>query len=119
MGMNQGWGLMSMVVSERGRGTWLVHESEVICVDPGEQVEAQMAYYGLSLSCLKGVLLTTSSSLNCLELILKLPRLAIIIEEKLYSELVHSISSQTCLPEETLKSTLRGKVIREAQSTDG
>ena len=73
-----------MVVPEYGKTLILLHQGKVMLVDPGEDIGGTLTYYGIPLSALSAVILTTATSLNIFELLLQPWPLTVITSEQLY-----------------------------------
>lgn len=84
VGYNNSLEQLSVIVPEKGCSLVLVRGCDVLVVDPSEQIEQLLSYYGIPLTSLKGIILTNSANLNCFECFLKLPSLLLIATEEIF-----------------------------------
>jgi hypothetical protein len=69
---------LNIIVPELGRSLMLLHEGQVMVVDPGENILGTLRYYGIPQCSLTAILLTSALSLNFFQLLSLPQRLTII-----------------------------------------
>ena len=72
IGFNLSLQYLNLVVAEKGRTIFMIHGCDVTVIDPGENIEQLLRYYGIPLNTVKTILLTDSKNLNFFEFLMKL-----------------------------------------------
>lgn len=108
--------ILNVIVAEHGRAVIFSHLCNIYLIDPAENIEDLMKYYGIPFDSVEAVILTTADNLNIFELIMKLKNITIITEEMVFKKLRKNIAANCLLTPEMLKNRITNKIICEPDS---
>jgi hypothetical protein len=113
LGFNGTADKLNLIVPEAGRGLLLLHQSQVLLIDPGENIEGMLTYYGIPLSALKAVVLTRATSLNLFQLFFHSMQTTVITTEQVYSDLKRHLKTYFFWDDAMIRQKLKGNIMIE------
>lgn len=96
---------------EKGHSLILVNSCDIILIDPSENIEQMLGYYGLPLHSVRAVLLTKANNLNIFECMMKLSKFCLIAEESVYLKLKQMLKNYLYWTDTMIANRMTAKVV--------
>ena len=107
---------MSIIIPEKGQSLIIVNSYNIVLVDPNENIERMLRFYGLPINSVKAILLTKANNLNFFECLMKLKKFSLIADEETYIEVKKKIKKHFYWSENMINKRIIPKVVIQNES---